>query len=132
MPDDVENRRERRKSKIELSVDDIIVWADCVTNVPGTMTAKKLGISDETVYRARKKVKQFVAQHIDLDQFRIPLYGLYPLILQSLIRNLKACKEKALKIEDKLAVIDPLKCKSCGDCLQFCKRKAITLIENQK
>jgi ferredoxin len=45
---------------------------------------------------------------------------------------LKACKEKALKIEDKLAVIDPSKCKSCGDCLRFCKRKAISLIENKK
>lgn len=37
----------------------------------------------------------------------------------------KACDERALRFEGKVAVIDQSKCEACGDCQKICNHNAI-------
>jgi ferredoxin len=43
----------------------------------------------------------------------------------------RACREKALKPEGNIAVIDQSKCTGCGECERFCRKMAIVPIENK-
>jgi len=37
----------------------------------------------------------------------------------------RACTDKALKPQGRIAVIDQEKCDGCGDCVRYCRRMAI-------
>lgn len=37
----------------------------------------------------------------------------------------RACNEKAIYSDGRIAVIDQAKCKGCGDCQQYCRKMAI-------
>jgi hypothetical protein len=79
-----------RTKRKELTPEEIIAWADAVNGVKAQDTAKKLGVHANTVTTYRKKVAEFIGKHINLDDYRNPLYELYPLALKSLIVNLNS------------------------------------------
>ena len=73
----------------DLTQEEIISWADGLTGAKASDTAKKLGIHRNTVGIYRKRVADFIAEKFDINEYRMPLYGLYPLAINSLIHNLK-------------------------------------------
>lgn len=75
--------------KQDLTQEDVLAWADGIVGTPAQKTADKLGIHRNTVAIKRKKVADFVAKKFDINKYRLPLYGLYPLWLNSTIHNLK-------------------------------------------
>ena len=52
-------------------------------------SAAKFGCTRQSIAARRKKVAAFIAEKFDIDKYRKPLYALYPLVLNSLIHNLK-------------------------------------------
>jgi ferredoxin len=40
-------------------------------------------------------------------------------------RCVKACPQKAIKMENNVAVIDPEACINCGDCIEVCPQTCI-------
>ena len=73
----------------DLTQEDIIAWADGVAGIKQQATADKLGVHVNTVATKRRKVADFIAEKFDINEYRMPLYGLYPLVINSMIHNLK-------------------------------------------
>ena len=73
----------------ELTQEDILAWADNLAGTSVNVTAKKQGVSRQAIHNRRKKVAEFIADKFDINEYRLPLYGLYGLWLSSVIRNLK-------------------------------------------
>lgn len=73
----------------DITESDILAWADGLAGVPATETAKKQGVSDMAIHRRRKKVAAFIGKKFDINEYRVPLYGLYKLWLNSVVHNLK-------------------------------------------
>jgi hypothetical protein len=78
------------KDKNDITQSELLAWADGLAGVSDAETAKKFGVNRSTIHRWRQKIKAFIALEFDVNQYRMPLYNLYPLILKSLVHNLKA------------------------------------------
>ena len=78
-----------KRSKEYLSQEEILAWADGLNGTSISQSGQKLGVDPATVHRWRKKVGEFIAQKFDINEYRIPLYALYPLWLNSVLHNLK-------------------------------------------
>lgn len=77
------------KEKKDLTQEDILAWADQISGVPATETARRQGCHENTVAARRKRVAEFIAEKFDINEYRMPLYALYPIWLRSVINNLK-------------------------------------------
>ena len=73
----------------DLTQSEILAWADGLAGVPMTETAGRLGVSEQSIRRWREKVKNWIAEEFNINEYRMPLYSLYPLMVNSLIHNLK-------------------------------------------
>lgn len=77
-----------KRESIELNEQEIISWADSMAGASDVSIAKKLGIHRMTVAKYKKKVQAYIGDRMDLDNYKLPLFELYPLALRSLIVNL--------------------------------------------
>ena len=77
------------RTKQDVTPEDVLAWADGLTGVATKESARKQGCSAQTIINRRKKMKAFIAQKFDIEDYRMPLYGLYPLAINSLTHNLK-------------------------------------------
>lgn len=68
----------------------IMAWANKLMGIPASKTAKDFKIHRNTVTQRVKKVEEYVNSKIEINNYRIPLFGLYSLGLKSLIKNLKS------------------------------------------
>ena len=82
------------KRKTDLTQEDILAWADNLDSIPTVVTAKRQGVSVEAVRRRRIKCAAFIAEKFDINEYRLPLYGLYGLFLNSVITNLRKCDSR--------------------------------------
>jgi len=74
-----------------LTEEEIVAWADSIKGIPTKETARRLGVHRNTILNYCKRVQAFVGDRIDLDNYKLPLFELYPLALKSLIANLEDC-----------------------------------------
>jgi len=82
----------KNKQKIDISPEEVIVYALAETGVPVKEMADKTGKTRQTIYNWINRVREFVkSSEIDIDDYRSPIHALYPLWLRSVIMNLKAC-----------------------------------------
>ena len=72
----------------DIMPEDILTWADYMAGTPAATTAKQQKCHPNTILNRRKKVAEFISQKFDINEYRMPLYQLYPLVVKSLIRNL--------------------------------------------
>jgi len=79
---------------IQLTEEDILVWADYISGRPVKETMEKQGVSYTAIMNRRKKVRDFLGQKFDINIYRLPMFGLVPLVLKSLIHNLKQNNSK--------------------------------------
>jgi hypothetical protein len=79
----------KRGRKSDLTQEDILAWADNLAGIAPGVTAKKQGVSTEAIRRRRIKCAAFIAEKFDINEYRLPLYSLYSLWLNSVIHNLK-------------------------------------------
>lgn len=77
------------KKRQELTQEDVLAWADGLAGVSAQDSADRLGVHRNTITTKRKKVAAFIAEKFDINEYRLPLYGLYSLWLNSTIHNLK-------------------------------------------
>jgi len=82
---------EDSKEDLNITQSMILAWADWLANVPMNETALKLKCSIQTVRRYRDRVKEWMSQKFDINEYRMPLYRLYPMMVESLVHNLKKC-----------------------------------------
>ena len=78
-------------NKNDLTQEAILAWADGITGVSATDSAKKLGVHRHTVSKWRNEVAEFIGQKFDVNDYKLPLYGLYGLGLNSLMTLLRKC-----------------------------------------
>jgi len=77
------------KHQINITQDYILAWADGLVGVSPRETGLKFGVSDQTIRNWQKKVAEWIAEKFDINEYRMPLYSLYPLMVNSLVHNLK-------------------------------------------
>ena len=77
--------------KQDISPSDILAWADGLVGVSMKESAGKQACSERAIANRRSKVKDFIARDFDINNYRLPLYALYPLTINSLTHNLKKC-----------------------------------------
>ena len=73
----------------DITQEDILAWADNLAGVAVKITAECQGVTTQAIRNRRKKVADFIAEKFDINEYRLPLYGLYSLWLNSVIHNLK-------------------------------------------
>ncbi len=78
-----------KRKTAELTPEEIIVWAQSQAGTPQSQIAKNMGKGPATITRWLKKAREFIGEGVDIENFRTPLYGLYPLAVESLMHNLK-------------------------------------------
>lgn len=76
-------------SKVQLTPEDILAWADGLSGIPGKESAAKQEVSKTTILARRTKVANFIGEKFDIDQYRMPMYGLYSLAVNSVAHNLR-------------------------------------------
>lgn len=67
----------------------LLAWADHISGVPHTVTAKKLHVTPQSVRDFHHKVEAFIAKEVDINVYRLPLFQFYPLLIESVAANLK-------------------------------------------
>lgn len=68
-----------------LTQEQILAWADGLIGISSQETADKLGKHQNTIINWRNTVAEFIGQKFDINDYRLPLYGLYTLGLKSLM-----------------------------------------------
>lgn len=76
-------------NKAQLTQEDILAWVDNLAGMKVRLIAEKQGVSRQAIHARCKKVAAFIAEKFDINEYRMPLYGLYSLWLNSTIHNLK-------------------------------------------
>lgn len=79
------------KSKQDLSQDDVMTWAMFYGGLSHTMIAKALKCHPNTVGNRLRKIGNWVAEEFDINKLRMPLYALYPQMVNSVMTNLNKC-----------------------------------------
>ena len=81
-----------KKAKIELTPEEIMVYSLAEAGIPLKEIADKSDRSYRTIRRWADKVRKFLEKSdYDIEKYRRPIDGLYPLWLRSVMMNLKAC-----------------------------------------
>ena len=75
--------------KRDITQEDILAWADGIVGVSTKESGEKMNITSQAIRDRQKKVKKWMAEKFDVDDYRKPLYGIYPLWLHSVIHNLR-------------------------------------------
>ena len=73
----------------ELSPEEIVAWAQHVSGIKQYEIARSINVTQKTISNWIKKVKAFIGDKFEIENNRLPQYGLYPLAIQSLVFNLK-------------------------------------------
>ncbi|MDF1545600.1 MAG: hypothetical protein P1R58_10920 [bacterium] len=81
-------KTKRHKQKVALTPYDIMAWLDMVMGVSAQASAVKQNCSKNTITNRRQRVQEFVGDQLNIDDYRLPLFQLYPLMVRSLIANL--------------------------------------------
>jgi hypothetical protein len=82
---------ENNEESLSVTAQEVLAWADELCNIPAHETAKKLGVCDNTVYKYRANVREFIARDVDLNQYRLPAYRYYGDAMRSLWKLLRKC-----------------------------------------
>ena len=79
------------KRRQDLSQDDVMTWAMFYGGLSHTMIAKALKCHPNTVGNRLRKIGDWVAEEFDINKLRMPLYALYPQMVNSVMTNLNKC-----------------------------------------
>ena len=83
--------RNNGASQIGLSAEELMTYSLLQAGVPVARLAKDMGKAPSTLYRWRERIQSFVDNNLSIEDYRTPLMSLYPLIVISLVANLKKC-----------------------------------------
>jgi hypothetical protein len=96
MKESIQDASPKKKRKIELSAEDILAWADKMSGRTVKSTSEALNETTRMVFLRRSKVQRFIeAGGFDLNQYRLPMFGLYSEAVKSLYELLKAKNPQA-------------------------------------
>ena len=95
-----------KKRTVELTPEEITAWAHSVSGASQANIAKTMNKGQTTVSRWIKKARKAIGEDVEIENFRTPLYGLYPLAVASLMHNLKENFDRVLPIVQALLTND--------------------------
>jgi len=94
------------KEKLSLNQEEIIIYADYIAKIPISQTVKKTGLSESTINRRRIQLKQFLRKNVNLQKYQARIFGLYPLVINSLVHHLvNKDKDVTLKVAQSLGLL---------------------------
>lgn len=87
----IKSRRRSPNNKREeiLTPEEITAWAVSIAGGKTSETAKKFKVTPRTIQKWIKHAREHIGEEVNINDFRTPLYGLFPLVVESLIHNLK-------------------------------------------
>lgn len=76
------------KYRKDITPEEILAWADLITGRPLKESAEAQNCTAQTIINRRKRVQEFIGERFDINEYRLPIHGLFPLWVKSVINNL--------------------------------------------
>jgi len=84
-------RGKKLKQSISLTPEELMVYSAAMSGIPVKDLAEQTKKSKVTIYAWINKIKAYIAEDYNIEDFRQPLHGLYTLWMNSVVANLKNC-----------------------------------------
>ena len=78
-----------KKKDKDVSPEMVMAWAEGLTGAKAKDTAKRFGVSDQTVRNWKQRVQDWVGKDFDIENYRRSLFAFWDLAMNSLSHNLQ-------------------------------------------